>query len=149
MAIDAIRQTGIALRVGGWHIVDADRCAIWQDDPLPDDKSAALSEGHDIVITADQSRALRDEQGPSGYAVIGILGDLCRHHPRKIGVQARDQACSNNAIGRRHRRYRACRPPNMVALPQPSIAKRAADAFQHGRHRPALPRCSVFAAKPR
>ena len=74
------------------HIVDADRGAIGQDDPLPHHERAFLAERHDTVVAADQARALRDQENPPGHAVLDILRHLRGGEPRQVGVQPGDEA---------------------------------------------------------
>src|SRR5690606_21265012 len=73
MAVDLVGQAHIALRVGRRNIVDPNRRTIGQDDPLPDDERATLTERDDAVVTADQPRALGYQQMLSRHAVIDIF----------------------------------------------------------------------------
>ena len=74
------------------HIVDADRGAVGQDDPLPHHERAFLAERHDTVVAADEARALRDQENPPGHAVLDILRHLRGDEPRQVGVQPGDEA---------------------------------------------------------
>src|SRR3569623_990154 len=99
MEIDLVRKSGKAGRVSRRHIVDLHRTAIGPDDPLPYDQSAPLAECDDAVVRTDQARALRNEQYPSGRAVIDAFGDLRGHEPRQVRSQSGAQAGRNDRTG--------------------------------------------------
>src|SRR3546814_12802642 len=91
------------MRISDWSSdvcssdLDADGRSIGQDHALPNHQRAALAEGHDAIVTADEPRTLRDEQASPSYAVIDIFRNLRRHQPRKIGVEAGNQAGGDDA----------------------------------------------------
>jgi hypothetical protein len=94
-----------AAGVGGGQVVDDDGGAVGQDDALPDDEGALLAEGDDVVVLADETRPLRDEQEPSRDRVVDVLGDLGDDEAGQIRAEPRDQACgddgaSHQLIGR-------------------------------------------------
>ena len=57
--VDLISEAGISAGVRGRQAVNDDGRAIRQDDALPDDERALLAERDDVVVLADQARALR------------------------------------------------------------------------------------------
>ena len=69
MQIDLVGEAGIAAGVGGGQVVDDDRGAVGPNDALPDDERPLLAEGDDVVVLADQPRALRDQQVAAGDRV--------------------------------------------------------------------------------
>src|SRR3546814_8970997 len=69
MPVDPVGETGIALRIGRGHIVDADRRSVGEDNPLPHDERAALPERDVAIVAADQPRALRDQQRPPRHTI--------------------------------------------------------------------------------
>src|SRR3546814_5326506 len=73
VAVDPVGQASVTLRIGCRDIVDADGRSIGQDHALPNHQRAALAEGHDAIVTADEPRTLRDEQASPSYAVIDIF----------------------------------------------------------------------------
>src|SRR3546814_939507 len=57
--IDTIGKAGIALGIARRRIVDADRCAVRQNDPLPDNERSALAKGKAAVVTDRKSTRLK------------------------------------------------------------------------------------------
>lgn len=82
MEVDLIGQPGIAGRISGRHIVDAERTAVRKHDALPNDQCPALPERDHAVVGTDQPRALRNEQNAPGRAVEHALSDLRGDKPR-------------------------------------------------------------------
>src|SRR3546814_8722696 len=65
MFIDPVLEPGITGGVARGLAIEDDRAAIGQDQPVPDQQHAALSEGDVCVIVADQARTLGDEDRKS------------------------------------------------------------------------------------
>ena len=99
MEVDLVGKTGVAAGVGGRQVVDHDRGAVGQDDALPDDERALLAEGDDVVVLADEARALRDEQEPSRDRVVDVLRDLGDDEAGQIRVEPRHQARRDDGAG--------------------------------------------------
>src|SRR3546814_13861172 len=72
--IDTIGKAGIALGIARRRIVDADRCAIRQNDPLPDNERSALAKGNAAVVTADASARQRVVSGKSVSVRVDLGG---------------------------------------------------------------------------
>src|SRR3546814_8297869 len=78
MFIDPVLEPGITGGVARGLAIEDDRASIGQDQPVPDQQHAALSEGDVCVIVADQARTLGDEQGAACRTVIDALRHLRR-----------------------------------------------------------------------
>ena len=97
--IDLVGEAGVAAGVGGRQVVDHDRAAVGQDDALPDDERALLAEGDDVVVLADETGALRDQQVAARDGVVDVLGHLGDDEARQIRVEAADQAGGDDGAG--------------------------------------------------
>jgi hypothetical protein len=69
-------KASIADTIGARHGADIDRLAIGEDDALPGDEHARLAVGDITRVSADQARALRDQQMFAGRRVVHVLRDL-------------------------------------------------------------------------
>lgn len=61
MEVDLVLKAGIAGRIGRRVIVDSDRAAVGQDDPLLDNQRSLLAECHNGVVASDEPGTLGNE----------------------------------------------------------------------------------------
>lgn len=69
---------------------------------MPDYQRAALAEGDDAVILADQPGPLRHQQETTGCAVEHVLRDLGSDQAWHVGIDTRDEAGRDDASRRQH-----------------------------------------------
>jgi hypothetical protein len=74
--VDFVFKPRIAFRVDTGLALQNDRFAIWQDQAIPDEQSARLTECNLRIVLADQFASLRDKQKSSGRTVVTILRHL-------------------------------------------------------------------------
>ncbi len=70
-----------------------------QDQAVPDQQHAALAEGHAVIVLADDTRALRDQEQAAGRTVIDILRHLHGDLAGKIGADAGDKRGRDDGPG--------------------------------------------------
>ena len=97
--VDLVGKAGVATGVGGRQVVDDDGGAVGQDDALPDDERPLLAEGDDVVVLADEARALRDQQVASRHRVEHVLRHLGDDEAGQVGVEARHEAGGDDRAG--------------------------------------------------
>ena len=61
-----------------------------------------MAEGYLRVVLADEARALRDQQGFSGRAVIDVFCHLGGYWARQVGAQPGDQRGRNHRASLQH-----------------------------------------------
>jgi hypothetical protein len=79
---------------GTWHALQHDGSAAGQDEAVPGQQNAPLSEADAAVVGPDQARALRDEQMPTRRAVEDVRRDLGGDQPRQVGTEGRGGAAA-------------------------------------------------------
>jgi len=77
--IHLVSEPGVARGVRCRQVVQLERGAVGQNDPLPDEQGAPLAESDHAVVAADQARSLGDQQEAARGAIEHILCDLRDH----------------------------------------------------------------------
>ena len=88
MIVDLVLETGIAFGISTGLSLQHDGAAVGKDHPRPHQQHARLPERDLAVVDADELGALRNEQIPSGWAVVDVLGDLPCDLAGQVGADA-------------------------------------------------------------
>ena len=95
---------------GGIHEIDAlhpteiERAAVREDQPVPGNEHAVLTEGDAAVVLTDQPTSLRDQKESTGATVVDVAPDECRRLARQVGIDAGRENRRNERPGRDSKR---------------------------------------------
>ena len=95
MIIDLVFKTGISCGIGTGLAFEHDGASVRQNKPGPDQEYAGLPKRDLAVVTADQSRALRNQQRATRRRIKDGIGHLRGDLPRQIRAEARDECRGN------------------------------------------------------
>ena len=89
VVVDLVAETGRRGEIGSVHPTEIERAAVREDQPVPGNEHAVLTESDAAVVLTDQPTSLRDQKKSPGAAVVDIAPDESRRLARQVGVDAR------------------------------------------------------------